>query len=67
MEVNGQLHALATLTPKERAPSIHWIGSWVDPRAGLDTVDTVVVRLKPHICNLAAITFLDAEALKFLS
>jgi hypothetical protein len=23
-------------TPGERAPSTHWIGGWVDPRAGLD-------------------------------
>jgi hypothetical protein len=23
-------------TPGERTPVIHWIGSWVDPRAGLD-------------------------------
>jgi hypothetical protein len=22
-------------TPRERAPVIHWIGSWVGPRAGL--------------------------------
>jgi hypothetical protein len=25
-------------TPRERAPSIHWIGGWVGPRAVLDTV-----------------------------
>jgi hypothetical protein len=25
-------------TPKERAPGIHWIGGWVDPRAVLDAV-----------------------------
>jgi len=25
-------------TPKERAPATHWIGGWVSPRAGLDTV-----------------------------
>jgi hypothetical protein len=23
-------------TPGEKAPGTHWIGSWVDPRAGLD-------------------------------
>jgi hypothetical protein len=23
-------------TPGERDPDIHWIGGWVDPRAGLD-------------------------------
>jgi hypothetical protein len=26
-------------TPWERAPSTHWIGGWVDPRAGLDNVE----------------------------
>jgi hypothetical protein len=25
-------------TPRERAPSTHWIGGWVGPRAGLDAV-----------------------------
>jgi FtsP/CotA-like multicopper oxidase with cupredoxin domain len=25
-------------TPKERAPGIHWIGGWMEPKAGLDTV-----------------------------
>jgi hypothetical protein len=28
----------ACFTPRERAPATHWIGSWVDPRAVLDTV-----------------------------
>jgi len=27
-------------TPKERAPSTHWIRGWVGPRAGLDMVKT---------------------------
>jgi hypothetical protein len=26
-------------TPEKRAPGIHWIGGWVDPRAGLDDVE----------------------------
>jgi len=26
------------LTPRERAPSIHWIGGWVRTRADLDAV-----------------------------
>jgi hypothetical protein len=52
--VNVQIHILLTsttaggkwsaplpgpFTPKERAPGTHWIGGWVDPRAGLDDVD----------------------------
>jgi hypothetical protein len=28
---------LGRFTPKERAPSTHWIGGWVGPRAVLDT------------------------------
>jgi hypothetical protein len=27
------------LSPGERAPGTHWIGGWVDPRAGLDNVE----------------------------
>jgi hypothetical protein len=26
-------------TPGERTPGTQWIGSWVDPRAGLDDVE----------------------------
>jgi hypothetical protein len=26
-------------TPGERAPGMHWIGGWVDPRAGLDDME----------------------------
>jgi hypothetical protein len=26
-------------TPGERAPSTHWLGGWLDPRAGLDDVE----------------------------
>jgi hypothetical protein len=26
-------------TPRERAPGTHWIGGWVDSRAGLDDVE----------------------------
>jgi hypothetical protein len=26
-------------TPGERAPGSHWIGGWVDPRAGLEDVE----------------------------
>jgi hypothetical protein len=26
-------------TPGERTPDTHWIGGWVDPRAGLDDVE----------------------------
>jgi hypothetical protein len=26
-------------TPGERAPGTHWIGGWVNPRAGLDDME----------------------------
>jgi hypothetical protein len=38
MEVNEQLHAPAALLSGERSLGTHWIGGWVGPRAGLDTV-----------------------------
>jgi hypothetical protein len=28
-----------SLTPVERTPGTHWIGSWVGPRAGPDVVE----------------------------
>jgi hypothetical protein len=37
--VSAQLHAPAAFYPRERAPGTHCIGSWVDPRAGLDDVE----------------------------
>jgi hypothetical protein len=35
--VSGQPHGPAALYPRERTASTHWIGGWVDFRAGLDT------------------------------
>jgi hypothetical protein len=39
--VGGEWSAsrLGSCTPGERAPGIHWIGGWVDPRAGLDDLE----------------------------
>jgi hypothetical protein len=39
--VAGELSASrpAALPPGERARGIHWIGGWVDPRAGLDDAE----------------------------
>jgi hypothetical protein len=34
----GRGHAPAS-SPPRRGPSIHWIGGWVGPRAGLDAVE----------------------------
>jgi hypothetical protein len=36
--VSGQLHAPAALPP-ERAPGTHFLGAWVDSRAGLDDME----------------------------
>jgi len=38
MEVNGQLHFSSSFTLEVKAPSNHWMGGWVGPRAGLDEV-----------------------------
>jgi hypothetical protein len=39
--VGGEWSAscLGCFTSGERAPSTHWIGGWVDPRASLDDVE----------------------------
>jgi len=38
MEVSGQLHTLAALPQGKELLGTHWIGGWVGPRSGLDTV-----------------------------
>jgi hypothetical protein len=38
MEVSGQLHAPASLPPRETAPGTHWIEGWVGPGAVLEAV-----------------------------
>jgi hypothetical protein len=35
--VTGQLHAPAAL-PQRKSPASHWMGGWMEPIAGLDTV-----------------------------
>jgi hypothetical protein len=39
--VGGERSALrpSRFSPGERGPRTHWIGGWVDPRAGLDDVE----------------------------
>jgi hypothetical protein len=36
---SGELQAPASLPQGERAPNTHWIGGWVDPRAGLSDME----------------------------
>jgi len=47
MEVSDQLHASATLCPGEGAPSIHWKGSWVGPRASLNMFLVYIMTCSP--------------------
>jgi hypothetical protein len=35
--------------PGERAPGTHWIGCWVDPRAGLDNVEKRKILTLPKL------------------
>jgi hypothetical protein len=35
----GQFHIEASLPLGERVPGTHWIGGWVDPRAGFDDME----------------------------
>jgi hypothetical protein len=39
-------------TPEERAPGTHWIGGWVDSRAGLDDMEKRQFLILPGLnCN----------------
>jgi hypothetical protein len=45
---NSALDGVVTFTaqppyPREMAPGTHWIGCWVGPRAGLDTVENRII------------------------
>jgi hypothetical protein len=37
----------AALPPGERAPSAHWIGDWVGPRADLDDIEKYKLLILP--------------------
>jgi hypothetical protein len=47
--VNGQIHTLAVFLRGERTPCAHWIGGWVDFRAGLDAMEKRKVLPLPGI------------------
>jgi hypothetical protein len=36
--VGGQLHSPVALPPDKQPPCVHWIGGWMESRAGLDAV-----------------------------
>jgi hypothetical protein len=40
MEMEGQLHGLASLSPKKDAPGTLRLRGWIGPRAGLHTLRT---------------------------
>jgi hypothetical protein len=78
--VSGQLDAPAALLPRERAPSTHWIGGWVSPRAILDTVvkrkipsshrelnpRTLIVQSSDIIYRLQQEQYLSSDISKYL-
>jgi hypothetical protein len=39
MQMNGQLYTPAALHPGKELADMYWIGGWVVPSAGLDTVE----------------------------
>jgi len=47
MEANCQLHPPVALHTGERASGTHWIGSWVGPRAGLDSLSFTMTEIRP--------------------
>jgi hypothetical protein len=47
--VCGQLHAPGRFTPGERALGNHWVGGWVDPRAGLDDLEKRKFLILPRL------------------
>jgi len=38
MQVSGQLHDTAAITPKGKVFYTRWIGGWVGPRSGIEMV-----------------------------
>jgi hypothetical protein len=46
-------------TPGERAPGTHWIGGWVDLRAGLDDLEKRKFELRPLVRPAVASRYTD--------
>jgi hypothetical protein len=53
--MSGQLHVLAALTPEKKPPVMHFIGSWVDPRADLDDVEKRKFLTQPGLSDLSVV------------
>jgi hypothetical protein len=45
MEVSGQLHPPLALPPEKHSPGTHWIRGWVGPKADLEAVPGIELRL----------------------
>jgi hypothetical protein len=39
MEMSDHLQRSSRFTPGKRAPGAHWIGGWMSPTAGFDTME----------------------------
>jgi len=58
MEMRGQIHSQAALPSGETTPSKHWIGDWLDLRAGLDVtakrkfLESNLGRLAPNLVTI---------------
>jgi hypothetical protein len=62
MEVGGQFHDPAALSPRETNPVTHCIGGWVGPRAGLDIVKKSILflpEIEPQILGRSARSLVD--------
>jgi hypothetical protein len=49
------------LYPRRKAPGTHWIGNWVDPRAGLDDLEKTLpeLELRPLVIQPVASRYTD--------
>jgi hypothetical protein len=61
MEMGGQFHSPAALSPWIEPAGTHWIGGWVDPRLGLGTVtkikmEELLIYPSTHLQNLRNVT-----------
>jgi hypothetical protein len=60
MEVNGLLHAPATL-PEERAPGIHCVQGWAGSRASLDVMEKRKISHPCQESNLDSLVTIPTE------
>jgi hypothetical protein len=56
MQVSGQLYAPVALSPRKET-GIHWMGGWVEPRAGANAMERIEISSLPGI----ELLFLDCH------